>query len=219
MSENITQTIRNLEALANRPGTIAEGELAKTKAIELSKKHSIPSIFTQPNYVPPIKPKPFRPTPPKPQVLHPKVLAMQAAMKMQGWEFSHYRGARIYKCASRPSEEIHMVAHFYGEFECQHFYIPTGKYRQAGKNAQELDEFFNSISYRYQLWPDSEYKEESNDDSFYTWAPEPIEIWRENQDGEEPKPEEETEPERIDIIDEMLGQKVYKKHYRPRGGC
>jgi hypothetical protein len=211
--ESITQTIRNLEALAtNSAATPAESELAKAKAIEFSNKHNIPSIFTRSDYVPPKpKSKPFQPpAPPKPKSLKPKVLAMEASLKMEGWEFSCFRNGRIYKHPFRPNEEIHMIAHLYSEFECQHLYKPTGKFRQAGKTPYELDNFFSSVSYRLQLWPEPQYEPPPTPEDFYTWVPEPEQPMPERSETTEDASEGQ---ERVDIIDEMLNQrKTYKKH-------
>jgi hypothetical protein len=199
--ENITQTIRNLEALAARPGTFEEGELAKAKAIELSTKHGVPSIYTQPNYTPPTKFKPI----PKPTKLHHKVVAMEEKLKEENWLYSHFNGKRVYMAAGRPDEEIHMFAYRFGEFTCQHYYKLTGKLRQAGNNPRELDNFFASVSYRYQLWPTLQHDRPITPDDFYTPGPE--------QEAEEEKIVKNAVPEeeQADVIEDLLQPKPKPK--------
>jgi hypothetical protein len=202
VSDNIEHKIRALEALALRPGTPAEGDLAKQRAIELSQKHGVRSIFTDPTYKPVSRPKPK--VAPK---LHPIVVALDNYLRREGWIFSGFgKGMRIYKNASRPDEEIHMTAHGFSQFTCQHLYIPSGHYRQAGNNPEELISFFDSVSYRLQLWPDRNPTEED----FYgwgEWTPEPPVADTATAEGEVKG--------RVDIIDEMLtGQKTFKRRHR-----
>lgn len=157
------QTIRNLEALALRPGTKEEGSAARAKAIFLSKKHGIATIFSREvrrDPIPvvvaqPIKQPPKPPKPPEtPAKLHPKVLAMEESLTRNGWTYRYFlNGNRVYKWDSRPNEEIQMQAYWFGEFSCQHLFKPSGQVRPAGNTPVELEHFFDSISYRHELWP------------------------------------------------------------------
>lgn len=202
MNEDIARKIRSLEALATRPGTKEEGEIAKTRAIELSKKYDIPSIFTQDGYVPPVVEKPLpRPAPP-PTRLHRNVVAMEARLLQDGWEYSCFvRGKRIYVNRRRPDETIQMSAYHFGAFSCEHIYKPSWSSRPAGNDATELDHFFGSMTYRHELWPQPihvrpKVHADFHDPLFSTFDPREV-VQEQSKPAEAPKPivEETTPPE------------------------
>jgi hypothetical protein len=226
-----TAKIRALEALALRPGTPEEGEMAKLRAIEHSKKYGIPSIFTSGGPIPkpePSKPRPYQYSPPKPEAprtLHKTVADLEESLKNNGWTFRFFHnGQRIYKNTSRPEEEILMSSLGFGQFSCNHFYLPSYTYRPVGQSVRELENFFGSVAYRYELWPLPMNQRHRKHSQFYE---DPI---FGNKKAEEPQkaepiveetvvppkpPEPEPEPidpvlqdkyDRIDYIDEMLRQ-------------
>jgi len=195
--KNIERKLRSLETLALRPGNEAEGALARQRAIEIATKYSLPCVFTTPNYVPPAKQfRPIPPTPPKPTKLHPTVLSLEHKLKREGWKYSHFTdGMRVYKLGSRPAEEIHMTAHWFGDFSCQHYYKPTRRYRPAGTTPRELDHFFNSIAYRHELWPDPTQDRPRNATDFLEPPLPPIdsEFYRIFNPSDVPEPEQPVE--------------------------
>jgi hypothetical protein len=153
MSRDIEQTLRNLEALALRPGTPEEGELARARAIEHATKYKLSSIFTQPDFKPPTYQRPTTSQPKKPK-LHKNVVAMEDRLQQDGWFYQGFsNNTRTYKNSRRPDEEIRMTAHWFGTFSCMHVYKPSNSTRPAGNDANELDHFFKSMPYRYELWP------------------------------------------------------------------
>lgn len=216
MSQDYEQKIRACEALALRAGTPEEGEVARNRAIELSKKYNIPSIFTQEGYVPP-ESELKSPRPVREKLLHKNVVILEECLKLFGWKYSHfYNGDRIYYNQRRNNEAIHMAAHMFGEFSCSHFYRPTHSYRPAGKTSPELKDFFNSITYRNELWPHPRHQSDSNfyDPLFNKFevkveTPNPI---VESVKPPEPVPEP-IDPEvlaaeqRLDEVDVLLRQK------------
>lgn len=210
MSENITHKLRSLEDLARRPGTKQEGELARERAIEIAKKYNLPCIFTTPGFIPPVPPKKASqapPPPPRPTKLHSKVVALEHKMKRELWQFASFTdGKRRYTNPQRPAEEIHMFAHLYGEFSCQHFNKSTAQYRPAGTTPRELDHFFGSISYRHQLWENPKRYQPSPDDFMFRspFAPPPDRM-NEPDAAECATEATETDGDRTDVIEEMLG--------------
>ena len=222
--EQKTQTIRNLEALATKPGTPEEGELARARAIEIALKYNIPSIFTQPDYKPVVDTKPVTPPspPPKPK-LHRDVVTMEDCLGRWGWHYySFSNNGRVYRNRQRPDEEIKMEAHWFGTFSCIHTYKPSGSVRPAGNDADGLSHFFNSIPYRYELWPRPQTRRPSYTD-FYDPLfdgfdfkrpnePEPI---QEEAKTSEPPPVQPTPPEPpvpqedpLDVMDQKIGAMI-----------
>lgn len=231
MAHDIEQKIRSLEALATRPGTPEEGEIARARAIELSIKYNLPSIFTQADYKPPIYTRPVSKPTPRPQKLHKNVVAMEERLKKDGWTYSHFKdGYRLYKNPSRPNEEIQMTAYFFGSFSCMHIFKPSHSTRPAGNDAEELDHFFNSITYRHELWPQpihvrrqrtySDFYDpllDEFDPDFGKPVEEPQPIKEEVKAPETPPVEEpppappEPQEDPIDVIDEMLKHAVQEE--------
>ena len=230
MSHDIEQKIRACEALATNNPSEEEREVARARAIELATKYNLPSIFTQADYTPPVFHRPVnKPTTPKPQKLHRNVIAMEERLKQDGWYYLAFQnGSRVYKNVMRPDEEIRMTAHWFGAFSCMHIFKPSHSTRPAGNDAEEIDHFFNSMPYRYELWPRpnqtrnpsySDFCDPLLDefDPLYGLPVEPQPI-KEETKAPEPQPVVETppeppepQPEPIDVIDEMLRHSVQEE--------
>ena len=120
-----------------------------------------------------------------------------------------------------------MTAHWFGAFSCMHIFKPSNSTRPAGNDAEELDHFFNSMSYRYELWPRPYQTRRPSFTDFYdplldefdpmygVEEPQPI---KEEAKAPEPPPVEETppappepQPDPIDVIDEMLRQSIQEE--------
>jgi hypothetical protein len=220
MAHDIEQKIRSLEALALRPGTPEEGEIARARAIELATKYNFPSIFTQADYKPPSPPVSKPTTAPPKNKLHRTVVAMEDRLKQDGWIYQTFSSnGRIYRNPTRPNEEIYMTAHYFGAFSCMHVFKPSNSTRPAGNDAEELDHFFNSMTYRFELWPRPQTRRPTFTD-FYDplldefdpmfGQPEPQNV-QEQAKAPEPPPAPTTPPEPpepqeepVDVIDEML---------------